>query len=227
MLLAATAHAQTDVIRGRVTTPEGLPLFNVRVTATSIPGAVSREARTDSRGAFQIAFPGGQGDYLMGYALIGYVFRQFEIKRTADQDVLVADARLSVIQLDTVSVTAPVQQRVGRNSQTPDVSGTERSVNISDLPIELIGDLSAMAASLPGVLLVPGLDGAPDGFSVLGLGADQNSVTLNGLPTDANGLPRDARISTSLTTSPYDPSRGGFSGGNLNIRSGAGSNFRN
>src|ERR1043166_1990562 len=103
MLLAATAHAQTDVIRGRVTTPEGLPLFNVRVTATSIPGAVSREARTDSRGAFQIAFPGGQGDYLMGYALIGYVFRQFEIKRTADQDVLVADARLSVIQLGTVA----------------------------------------------------------------------------------------------------------------------------
>src|SRR3712207_4471628 len=83
-----------------------------------------------------------------------------------------------------------------------------------------------MAASLPGVLLVPGLDGGPDGFSVLGLGADQNSVTLNGLPVGANGLPRDANVSSSLTTSPYDVSRGGFSGGNFNIRSGSGSNFR-
>ena len=60
-------------------------------------------------------------------------------------------------------------------------------------------DPAAMAASLPGVLLVPGLDGGPDGFSVLGLGADQNSVTLNGMQVGANGLPRDAAISSSLS----------------------------
>ena len=179
--LAATtrAEAQTDVIRGRVTNSEGLPIANVRVTATSIPGNVTRETRTSDKGLYQIAFSGGTGDYIMGFALIGYNFRQFEIKRLADEEVLVADARLSVIQLDTVSVTAPVQQRVGRNSQTPDVSGTERQISPSNLPAELQGDIAAMAASLPGVLLVPGLDGAADGFSVLGLGADQNSVTLN------------------------------------------------
>ncbi len=118
--------------------------------------------------------------------------------------MLIADARLSVIQLDTVSVTAPVQQRVGRNSQTPDVSGTERAISPANLPAELQGDISAMAASLPGVLLVPGLDGGADGFSVFGLGADQNSVTLNGLQLGANGLPRDAQISSSLSTSSYD-----------------------
>jgi hypothetical protein len=224
--MGSAARAQTDVIRGRVTNPEGLPLQNVRVTATSIPGAVTRETRTDNRGAFQFVFAGGQGDYIMGYALIGYVFRQFEVKRTADQDVLLADARLSIVQLDTVSVQASVQQRVNRNSQTPDVSGTERQINMSNLPPELIGDLTAMAASLPGVLLVPGLDGGPDGFSVLGLGADQNSVTLNGMQMGSNMLPRDALISTSLNTSSYDVSRGGFSGANLNVRSGAGSNFR-
>src|SRR5262249_8539481 len=39
-------------------------------------------------------------------------------------------------------------------------------------------------------------------------------------------LPRDAQISTSLTTSPYDASRGGFSGANFNIRPASGSNFR-
>src|SRR5581483_9636397 len=110
--LAARAVAQTDVIRGRVTTVEALPLANVRVTATSIPGNVTREARTDNRGAFQIVFPGGPGDYIMGYAIIGYVYRQFEVKRLADEYVLIADARLSVIQLDTVAVTAPVTATV-------------------------------------------------------------------------------------------------------------------
>jgi hypothetical protein len=209
-----------------VTNSEGLPLIGVRVTATSIPGNVTREVRTSDKGQYQIAFAGGTGDYIMGFALIGYVFRQFEIKRLADEEVLIADARLSVIQLDTISVVAAVQQRVNRNSQTPDVSGTERPVDVATLPPELQGDIAAMAASLPGVLLVPGLDGGADGFSVLGLGADQNSVTLNGMQVGANGLPRDANISGSLTTSPYDPSRGGFSGANFNIRSGSGSNYR-
>jgi hypothetical protein len=223
---ARPAIAQTDVIRGRVTNSDGLPLGNVRVTATSIPGGVTRETRTSDRGIYQIAFPSGTGDYIMGFALIGYVFRQFQIKRLADEEVLIADTRLSVIQLDTISVVAPVQQRVGRNSRTPDVSGTERQIDTDNLPAELQGDLAAMAASLPGVLLVPGIDGGPDGFSVLGLGADQNNVTLNGLEMGADGLPRDAQVSTSLSTSPYDPSRGGFSGANFNIRSGSGSNYR-
>jgi len=130
----ATNAQNTDVIRGRVTNTEGLPLPGVRVTATSIPGNVTREIRTNNQGAFQIAFPNGTGDYIMGYALIGYNFRQFEIKRVADEDVLIADARISVVQLDTVVSTASNQQRVSRNQQTPDVSGTERSIPAGNLP---------------------------------------------------------------------------------------------
>ncbi|HEY4131899.1 MAG TPA: TonB-dependent receptor, partial [Gemmatimonadaceae bacterium] len=38
-------------------------------------------------------------------------------------------------------------------------------------------------------------------------------------------LPRDANVSTSLVTSPYDVSRGNFSGGLLNVRSRPGSNY--
>lgn len=140
--------------------------------------------------------------------------------------MLLADAHLSVVQLDTVVSTASNQQRVNRNSQTPDVSGTEQTVNPSNLPPELQGDIAAMAASLPGVTLIPGLDGAPDAFSVLGLGADQNSVTLNGMQYGGGNLPRDAVVSSSLATSPYDGSRGGFSGANFNIRPGSGSNYR-
>ena len=228
LAVPGVAEAQADVIRGKVTNADGLALSNVRIMATSIPGNVTREARTDQRGNFQIVFPGGTGtgDYMMGFALIGYVYRQQEVKRLADEDVLIANVSLNVIQLDTITVAAPVQQRVNRNSQLPDVSGTERSITTGNLPLELQGNLAAMAASLPGVLLVPGLDGGADGFSVLGLGADQNTTTLNGQPFSGSNLPRDAQVSTSLATSPYDASRGGFSGGNFNISTPRGSNFR-
>jgi hypothetical protein len=118
--------------------------------------------------------------------------------------VLIADAKLSVVQLDTAMATASPARRVNRNSQTPDISGTEVQIIASNLPPELQGDLAAMAASLPGVVLVPGADGGPDGISVFGLGTDQNTTTLNGLPLNANNVPRDANVSTSLTTSSYD-----------------------
>lgn len=226
-LAPARLVAQVDVIRGRVTSAEGTPLAGVRVTATSIPGNVTKMTRSDSRGGFQLAFPGGQGDYIMGFSLVGYNFRQFEIKRTVDQDVLLADARLAPMQLDTVVTTAPVQQRVSRdNKGTTDVSGTEQVVTANSLPPELQGNLAAIAASLPGVLLIPGGEGGLDAFSVLGLSADANLTTLNGLSFSGSGLPRDAAISASLNTSPFDASRGGFSGANLNLSSGSGSNFK-
>ncbi|HEY0996639.1 MAG TPA: TonB-dependent receptor, partial [Gemmatimonadaceae bacterium] len=225
LFLPAIAAAQVDVIRGRVTNAEGLPLPNVRVTATSIPGSVTREVRTNAQGAFQIAFPNGTGDYMMGYALIGYVYRQFQLKRLADEDVLIGDARLSVVQLDTVRSVETTQQKVSRNERDQDVSGTQQAVDPAALPPGALGDVAAMAASLPGVLLVPGIDGGAGGFSVYGLGADQNSVTLNGLPIGANGLPRDAAIGATLTTSPYDATRGGFSGGQFEIRSNPGGNY--
>ena len=217
-LPALAAAQQTDVIRGRVTNEEGLALRGVRVSATAIPGATRREARTDDRGNFQIVFPNGTGDYMMGYALIGYLYRQHQVKRLADEDVLISNASLVVMQLDTVAVVAPLRQRVRRN-ESGDATQNDMDVDLFRLNATERGDLAAMAASLPGVLLVPGVNGAPDGFSVYGLSPDQNTITLNGLQFDASGLPRDANISASMTTASYDAARGGFSGANLNIAS--------
>lgn len=52
-----------------------------------------------------------------------------------------------------------------------------------------MGDLAAMAATLPGVQLVPGQDGGANGYSVMGMGADQNNTTLNGMNFGGSGLP--------------------------------------
>ncbi|MFN8573340.1 MAG: carboxypeptidase regulatory-like domain-containing protein [Gemmatimonadaceae bacterium] len=227
VVTAAHAHAQTvDVIRGRVMGPENQPVEGVNVTVTTLSGAVSRSARTDRNGRFMVTFPGGDGDYFVSFQALGYAPRRYEIKRVADEDILVADARLTraAAQLGEVRVVAP-RDRPNRNDANQDVSGTERTVNPSALAANQVGDLAAMAASVPGVLFVPGQDGDPSGFSVFGLSSDQNSTTLNGQEFSGSDLPRDAAISASLVTSPYDVSRGGFSGGNFNIRTRSGTNF--
>lgn len=223
----AVASAQNaDVIRGQVTGPDSLPLGNVRVTVTSISGNVNRTSVTDNNGRFTITFPGGDGDYMIAFAAIGYTAKRFEIKRAADEDILIADTRLTSAGtlLDAVKVST-TRDMVRRNDPTPEVSGTEQRVDNTAVPADLLGDLAAMAATLPGVQGVPGSDGNPDGFSVLGLDAGQNNTTLNGMQFGGSSLPRDASVVTSLVTSPYDVSRGGFSGAQFSLRTRSGSNF--
>lgn len=227
-LVGLPVGAQTvDVIRGRVTSPERQPVEGVEVTVTTLSGNVSRTARTDRGGRYMVTFPGGDGDYFVSFRSLGYAPRRYQVKRVADEDILVADATLerTAATLGEVRVTAP-RDRPGRNDANQDVSGTDRSVNSAAVSAAQQGDLAAMAATTPGVLYVPGQDGDPSGFSVLGLSTDQNSTTLNGQNFSGSDLPRDAMVSGSLATSPYDVSRGGFSGGNLNLRTRAGTNFK-
>ena len=215
-----------DIIRGRVVGPDSTPIERVTVTATSVTGNVNRQARTDRNGRFTIVFPGGDGDYFVTFQALGYGVRRFQVKRTADQEVLVADARLAYAaqELDAVQI-AGERNRVNRNDNRADISGTERAIDAGALSADQQGNLAALAASLPGVQFIPGADGDPSGFSVLGLTQDQNATTLNGLSSGVTDLPRDAAVSSSLITTPYDVSRGGFSGGQLNVRSRSGSNF--
>ncbi|HEU4748275.1 MAG TPA: carboxypeptidase-like regulatory domain-containing protein, partial [Gemmatimonadaceae bacterium] len=158
---------ETDVIRGTVVSADGKPLEDVKVTATSVSGNVNRTARTDRNGRYTITFPGGDGDYMVEFAAIGYGARRFQVKRTADQEILVADARLlpAAGELDTVRVIGQ-RDRPRRNDASPDISGSERPVDNNALSADQQGDLAAMAASIPGVQLVPGSDGDPAGFSV-------------------------------------------------------------
>jgi hypothetical protein len=220
------AAQQLDVIRGQVTGDDDDPIENANITATSVAGGVNRTARTDRNGRFTITFPGGDGDYFITVASLGYTPRRFEVRRTADQDILVADVQLSrMVILDTVRAVAE-RDRVNRNERTPDVSGTEQAAaGNAAVAADQQGDLNAIAATIPGVTPVLSAEGDPAGFSVLGLSADQNSMTLNGANLGSSTLPRDAQVSTSLVTAPYDVSRGGFSGGQLNVRSGSGTNF--
>lgn len=230
LVMAASAAAQgVDIIRGRVTGPDGQAIPNVTVTATTLTGQVSRSVRTDNNGRYTISFPGGEGDYWVSFQSIGLTQRRYQVKRTADQEILIADARMSPAAVNLEAVTTTSRAAAARGDTVGDVSGNERDLLSSTDPgllsAEQMGDLVAMASAIPGVQLIPGADGAADAFSVFGLGGDQNNTQLNGLNFGDGSIPRDAAVFASLATSPYDVSRGGFSGGQLTLRTRSGSNF--
>jgi hypothetical protein len=164
--IARTAQAQADVIRGRVSNAaDSAAIQNATVTVTTISGGVNRTAKTDRNGRYTITFPNGDGDYLVKFVALGYGPKQYELKRAADEDILVADARLSSAanMLDEVRITAP-RDKANRNDAQPDIGGTEKAITNSALTADQLGDLAAMAASIHGVNNVAGANGDPSGF---------------------------------------------------------------
>ena len=223
------AQSGSDIIRGRVTGPDSQPIQNVQVKATSYSGSVTKSARTDRNGRFTIIFVNGEGDYWLEFAALGYVPKRFEIKKVGEEEVMLADTRLasSIATLDQVNVTANGARALpNRNAGNTDVGGGERALTTgAAVPPDQAGNLSAMAASIPGIQLIPGMDGASDMFSALGLSGDQNNTNFNGLGSGLNTLPPDAQVRLSFNQFPWDVSRGGFSGAQVSIQSIPGSNF--
>ena len=94
--IATPAFAQQmDVIRGRVIGPDSQPVGGVSVRATSYAGNVTKTGKTDKNGRFSITYPNGEGDYWLDFAAIGYMPKRFELKRVADEEILLADTRLA------------------------------------------------------------------------------------------------------------------------------------
>ncbi len=215
-----------DIIRGRVVSIDNEPLSGVTVKATSSRGDHSRMSRTESDGRYTITFPTGDGHYFLSFSAVGFSPRQIEVRRLADEEILVANATLqpAAAVLDSVSIIGG-RVRVPRGEAQLDMSGTEQSAVISAASEQDIASVIGLAGSIPGATTAFGLDGDPSGFSVLGLPIDQNAITLNGVGFIGETLPRDASITATLATNPYDVTKGGFSGAQLNLQRTPGSNF--
>src|SRR5450759_4242078 len=147
---SAVAQA-VDVIRGKVVGEDSIAIAGARVTAVSLSGNVSRRALTDNSGRFTITFPNGDGDYMVTVQAMGFSQKRFEVKRTADQEILLADARLSraMTELEAVRVEAGDRTRATRDDRAPDISGTERAINAANVSAANAGDIAAMAAMSP------------------------------------------------------------------------------
>ncbi|MEO7522111.1 MAG: carboxypeptidase-like regulatory domain-containing protein, partial [Gemmatimonas sp.] len=232
LVVVATPAAaqQLDVIRGRVTGPDSQAIQRAQVKATSYSGGVSKTTTTDRNGRFSITYPSGEGDYWIDIRALGFQPKRFEIKRIADEEIMIADTRLAsnIATLDAMNVTADGPRALpNRNAGSANVGGGERQLNNSAVNPDQMGNLAALAATTPGIQLIPGLDGASDVFSALGLSADQNSTTMNGLGSGISTLPPDAQVSASVLTYSYDPGIGNFSGARISLQTLPGTNFSN
>jgi len=223
----AESQVATDVIRGRVTDPEKHAIAGADVKVTSYAGQVTKTATTDKNGRFTILFINGEGDYWIDVRRLGFQPKHFEVKKIGDEEIMIADAQLSssIVTLDAVNVQEQRTRALpDRKSGEPDVGGGARPLTSTGVAPDQEGNLAAMAAAA-GFQLVPGLNGAPDMYSVLGLSGDQNNVTFNGLGSGISALPPDVLVTTSINPYPFDVSKGGFSGAQISIQTIPGSNF--
>ncbi|HVG43165.1 MAG TPA: carboxypeptidase-like regulatory domain-containing protein, partial [Longimicrobium sp.] len=239
LLSGAAAHSRaqegggTDIVRGRVTDATGSPVSGARVVARDLGSGVSRAAVTGRDGRYAVVFAEGGGRYEVLVSRLGFGSVRLTVAREADEDVLVADARLAAasVGIDTLNVRASRQGTPGRAQ----AGSSERTVSgelAERLPLR-DNDPATLATLSPGVVATAGADSASGGFSVAGQRSSQNNVTLDGagfaallsgaqLGADGPGVPPDGVRGTRVITSTYDVARGQFSGGQVETTTRAG-----
>src|SRR5438045_2718289 len=231
VLVPSSLFAQ-DLLRGRVRGPDSLGIKNATVSILpATVGATSRYVRTDSSGDWSLQMDGTAPTYTVTVTALGLAPQKITAKRTGDGQPIVVGIVLkrAAVQLETVRVSEtrrrpPPRDNLGipneQSASEQRTGGAAGAVALADQ-----GNLAAMAASVPGVSLIPDANGGPPTFSVLGLSGEQNNVTLNGMQFSGGDIPRDAIAFTRVTSTSFDVSRGGFSGGQLAIAAFSGGNF--
>jgi hypothetical protein len=216
-VVAAQVGSTTDIIMGRVTSPEGQPISGARVAVTSTETQITRNKTTDADGRYSIVFPDGGGSYTVQVTYIGYAPQRFALSRVADEDRLVRDVTMGRNATVLQNVQVRANNNRGNQGQRPEAGSTERALNpnlINRLPVEA-GDLNALATLAPGVIGISATDSTQAAFSVGGQPANQNSITLDGLTFGAGSVPQEAVRTTRVITSTYDVARGQFTGGQV------------
>jgi hypothetical protein len=222
----AQVGSSTDILTGRITSPDGKPVVGARVEATSVETGITRSRTTNDDGRYTILFPDGGGSYQMTVRFIGFAPATFTLARQADEDRLVADVRLSPVatQLGPVVVRSTVPTGQGERPGPGSVERTLTGDQLQRLPIDPT-DLAALAALTPGVVALTGTDSTNAGFSVAGQRPDQNQVTLDGLSfLGGTNVPTEAVRQTHVITNTYDVSRGQFTGGQVATTTRGGTN---
>ena len=213
--IAVQAQAKPDTIRGTVAGPGG-PVPGASIIVTRGPDRATFRGASDATGGFTVVVPEGTGDYLVYVAAEGVTPIRRRITANAGERIAPADIRLLAAKSQQLAAVA-VKSTRPTPARGPDVeleSLADRGVDgvPGGIAADQQGDLNAMAATLPGLIPVAG------GVSFLGMSPSQNSVTLNGMAFPASDLPRDVRMNARIATSPFDPSRGWFSGASVDAQ---------
>jgi hypothetical protein len=187
------------------------------------PDRLTQQATTDSAGNFRVRFDKGTGDYLVYVSAPGFSPARRRVQPQTDEHELVANftlRRAPVATLDTVKITAQKPERADNavRPNDPETGSSEKwqdGVNGQISPT-VAGDLNAIAGTMSNITMTG------SGPSILGSGTGSNLNTLNGMGLAAGAIPRAAHTETRVTGATFDPTRGGFTGANVDVRLEAG-----
>ncbi len=216
----APQTARPEVIRGVVTTDSGKVVARATVIATMAPDRFSQQTISATDGRYEIKFEAGNADYLVYATAEGFRPFRRRIALTAASATLVLDVRLVRLpseaqQLAAVRIAATRKQR-----PIPDVAGQPDPAAVESyaetlpgiLSPDQIGDMLAMAATVPGVVV------GADGQLIVSGTSGQISTTVNGMASDATHVPSDMIARVMVSTSSWDPAVGGFGGARVNLQ---------
>ena len=208
------AQGSSEIIRGHVRSADHRPIPDVAITVTGLQSRISRATRTNDEGSYTVLFGEGEGQYVITARMIGYAPATVRAIRLGQSSSIIADFVLEPVaaRLDSVTVMAEDPRQpdadIGGNAQDA-LQGALFSIDPSDI--------DALAAAVPGVMAIPGVNGQAGRYSVLGASPAQNSVLLDGSTFQGGALPPDAIASAQLATTTFDPARGNFAGGQMSI----------
>lgn len=216
-VLAAQVGTTTEIIAGRVTGPDSLPIGGARLEVTSVSTGVKRLATTRADGRYTLLFRDGGSQFRVTVTALGMRPATFALNRRGDEDRLVADVRLSA----SPTTLAQVQVRA-RNARPGAAPSSTAGATEAVVPQAFLvrfpltpGDLNSAATLVPGVTTVAAGDSAGGGVSVGGQPANQNNVTLDGASFLFGSVPQNSIRAVRVVTNAYDPARGQFSGGQI------------
>lgn len=222
----ASAHAQAaDIVRGTLRSDSGRVIAGATVMVTRSSDRALSQTSTDSAGRWRVDIADGSGDYLVFVSAIGFQSARRRVQRVGNERELVVDMTLATSApqvLRAVQVQAGPPPRPGRGAAprgTEEVGASEKWIDgvAGALSPNARGDLNAMIGT------VPGLTTGPGGASLLGADASSNLNTLNGAALPGGRLPRAANVDARFSGATFDPTRGGFAGGQFELQLSAGS----
>jgi hypothetical protein len=220
-----TAASQTDrldVVYGRIfSATDSTPIIGAVIVLRAL--ATTGEMTTKSReiGFYAFFWMDGGHAYNLKVTAQGFAPQETPIVRKGPKPDMIADFYLrplsasSLAPINILAASRAIALRIGNGLS--DRLGTERSAARSDqLTPDEQGEVNGLVAMMPDVSLTKSADGRI-GYSTLGLAPSQNTVTVNGSAFTGDAIPRDAVGFVRFSKTPFDPSRGGFSGGQINI----------
>ncbi|MEW5927479.1 MAG: TonB-dependent receptor [Gemmatimonadota bacterium] len=221
LALPGLARGQAgDVLRGRVVGEDSLPVEAAQVAVRSARTLELRAASTGRDGRWEVRFPDTSPAYEVSVRRVGKQPARLRLETGGSREVqapttVLADEAVAVAGI-TVSGRRPVVVRSPASPLPHERTAAQRWSDGTDTRADH-GDFARVAGASSAVTLLPGEEGGPDRFSVAGLGADQNRVTVNGLSFGGESLPYFARLQGYATTATADASRGGFAGGEVAV----------